>query len=193
MDKKTDLNALTQFHDNNIYPPGRLILLDGDINSECSAQFISNIRSLDYLGNEDITVLLKTEGGEVHEGMAIFDAIKECDSKVIVHAVGICWSMGAIILQAGDKRLISENATLMVHEGDLSIPESHKSNAERWIKEYERLDKLTDKLLLDKIRIKHPRFTKKKLKEMLIFDTILTAEQAIELGLADEIAEHKEF
>ena len=44
-----------------------------------------------------------------------------------------------------------------------------------------------EKLYLEKIKQKKPKFKLKKLQEMLYFDTIFNAKQAIEYGLADEV------
>ena len=125
--------------------------------------------------------------------MAIFDSIKECNSKVTTHAVGPTASMASIILQAGDHRKISANATLMIHVGSDEYVEDHVKNIDRWIKENKRIGKLADDILYSKIKKKKPRFARKTFEDLLLFDTIYTAKQAMEMGLVDEIVEHKEF
>ena len=84
---KTD--ELDQFHQYNVYTPARLIYLTGEINEDTATEFIKNIRLMDHVTDKDITVLINSEGGDIHNGMAIYDAIRECNSKVITHAVGI--------------------------------------------------------------------------------------------------------
>ena len=190
---KVKTDELDQWHDYSIYTPARLIELAGDIDEDSASEFIKNIRLLDHVTDQDITILLSTGGGCVTSGMQIFDAIKECNSKVIIHAVGPCWSMGSVILQAGDVRRISANATVMLHLGTSEYPENHVMIQKRWIDEHERIEAVTQKILLKKIKTKKPRFTKKQLHDMLVFDTILTADKTLEFGLADEIAQHKEF
>ena len=169
------------------------IILSGEIKEEIAVQFIKNIRLLDYVNNNDITVLINTPGGCIHQGLAIIDAIRECKSKVITHAVGPCWSMGACILQAGDERLISANATIMIHAGQIILPEDHVVNVDRWHREYKRINKVYDEIIFKKIKEKRPRFTEKKLTDIMKFDTIYTAEQAIAMGLADKVEEHRSF
>lgn len=188
---KTD--ELDQWHDYGVYTPARLISLNGEINESSAVEFIKNIRLLDHVGSEDIIVLINTPGGEVHQGLAIFDAIKECDSKVITHAVGPCWSMGACILQAGDERKISANATVMIHAGDMSFDPDHVKNIERWYKEYKRVGDVYDEIILKKIKEKKPRFQKKTLDQIMLFDTIYGADKVLEMGLADVIEDHKNF
>lgn len=188
---KTD--ELSQFHEYNVYTPARLINLSGIIDEDKATEFIKNIRLMDYVTDKDIKVLINTPGGDIHHGLAIFDAIKECNSTVTTHAVGPCWSMGAIIFQAGDTRFISPNATLMIHIGQSEYPEDHNLNIERWIAENKRIGKIADDILYKKIKQKKPRFNKQKFNELLVFDTIYPAEKAIEMGLADVIAEHKSY
>lgn len=193
MAKTVKTDELSQYHDYNVYTPARLINLDGDIDKESASEFIKNIRLLDHVNHNNITVLINSEGGSVRHGMSIVDAIRECTSKVTTHAVGECYSMAAIIFQAADFRKISANASVMIHIGSEGYEPDHPNNIDRWMKESRRLGKKADDILFEKIKKKKPRFQKKKFEELLVFDTIYTAEQAIEMGLVDEIAEHKEF
>lgn len=193
MAKNIKTDEFGQFHEYNVYTPARLINLNGDIDEDTATEFIKNIRLMDHVTEKDIIILINTSGGDVHQGMAIFDAIKECNSRVITHAVGPCWSMGAIIFQAGDIRRMSSNATLMVHLGEVNYPADHPLNVDRWVSEFKRIGELADNILFEKIKKKKPRFKKERFKDLLLFDTILTSTQAIDLGLADEIADHKRY
>ena len=186
-------SELDQFHDYGVYTPARLIALSGEIEEEVAIEVIKNIRLLDHVNSEDITILINSGGGEVAQGMAIYDAIRECNSKVITHVVGPTASMASIIFQAGDERVISSNATLMIHIGSDEYDEDHALNIERWIKENKRIGKIADNILFQRIREKKPRFKFEAFKDLLIFDTIYTAKQAVDMGLADQIADHKEL
>lgn len=193
MSTKVKTDELDQWHEYGVYTPARLVSLDGDIDEETAVRFIKNIRLLDHVSDKDITVLLNTSGGDVHQGMAIVDAIKECQSRVVTHAVGPCWSMGAIIFQAGDYRKISSNATIMVHIGSQHYEEDHSLNIERWMDENKRIGKEADSILYKNMKKANPKLTKNQFDKILIFDTIITAHDAIKLGLANIIAEHKEY
>jgi len=193
MNKKIAVDELTQWHDYNVYTPARLIYLEGSIDEDSAGEFIRNIRLMDHVTDKDITVLINSSGGDVHQGMAIYDAIKECKSKVITHAVGTCYSMASIIFQAGDERLISSNATLMIHIGDEGYDTDHPSNLDRWLKENRRMGNVADNILYEKIKKKKPRFKKEKFEELLVFDTIYTSIKVVEMGLADVVVEHKGY
>jgi len=188
---KTD--EFGQFHEYGIYTPARIIECMGDIDEEKATEFVKNIRLLDHANDKDIIVMIATEGGDVHWGMAMFDAIKECNSKVTTHAVGPCWSMGSVILQAGDVRKISANATVMIHTGTDSYSEGHPKLNKKWMKENDRVEEVTVDILHKKIKEKKPRFSRQKLRDILVFDTIFTADECVTMGLADMIEDHKEF
>ena len=132
-----------QYYQYGIYTPGRLLDLTGEIDEDRARDFIKGIRTLDYVSDKEIRVLINTPGGDVTQGLAIYDAIRECNSRVITHAVGPCWSMGAVILQAGDYRLMSQNATIMIHVGTAEFGEDHWQNIDNWHKELKRLGKIT--------------------------------------------------
>lgn len=83
---------------------------------EAMASFI--IRGLHVLSNistEPIHIYFGSGGGEVYEGFAIYDAIRECPCEVHIHASGQIFSMGFIIYLAGDKRYASPLTTFMIH------------------------------------------------------------------------------
>ena len=69
-----------------------------------SNTFIKNLRSLDQENNSDVLIHMQSVGGEWADGMAIFDAITMCRSKVNIIVYGQAESMSSIILQAADRR-----------------------------------------------------------------------------------------
>lgn len=189
---KVKTDELDQYHQFGVYTPARIINICDEINQETATQFIKNIKLLDHaVENKEIVVLISTEGGDVHQGLAMYDAIRECQNQVITHAIGPIWSMGSIIFQAGDKRIISRNATIMIHAGRVELPDEHPRIVKAWSQEFERVNEVCDDIILNRIREKKPNFKKNKLKDETIFDKIYTAEEALELGLVDEIVDYK--
>ena len=126
-----------------------------------------------------ITVVMNNPGGDVYHGLAIYDAIKACTSHVTIKAMGHAMSMGAVILQAADERLLTPNSRVMIHYGYQGHSTNHPRIVQKWNEEYKRVD------LLQRIRERHPTFALEKLRELLLFDTIFSAQEAVDLGLAD--------
>lgn len=162
---------------------------DGDENGTDFAMAESAIKSLytlDAYSSDVIKIISNNPGGCVYSGLAIFDAIKGCRSQILFVGTGHVMSMGSMIIQAADRRIMTPNATMMIHYGQFGVSD-HPKIVYKWVDEGKRLDRLMEDTYLERIQVKHPKFTRKKLQEMLSFDTILTAQQAVDLGLADEV------
>lgn len=187
---------IDRFHDYGIYMPNRTLYMGSEIVGEdeesgtdalMAERMVKNLHILDKEG-EQIVIIMNNLGGDVMHGLAIYDAIKACKSKVIIKAFGNAMSMGSVILQAADERIMAPNAVQMVHIGYFATS-GHAKTTYRQTDEAKRLDKLVETIYLEKIREKHPDFTPQRLKGMLDHDTFLTAKQSIELGLADKVLE----
>lgn len=83
--------------------------------------FIKNINLLTLTSKEPITIHMQTVGGCWYSGMGIYDAIKNCKCKTTFIGYGQLCSMGTVIIQAANKRLITPNSTFMVHWGSSEI------------------------------------------------------------------------
>lgn len=126
-----------------------------------------------------ILLYLTTHGGLIHAALAVVDTIQSL--KVPVHTVvlGYCASAGTLISLAGEKRFMTPNSFMMIHE----IRSGFWGKYSEARTEYENVTKLMNhiiKFYLDKTKI-----TKDKLTEMLKADTDLTATECLELGLID--------
>lgn len=184
-----------QFHDNGLYLPTRTMYIDGEpgedgfeLTSTSIRRDLKNLHILDSIGTGEITVVLNCNGGDTVLGMAIYDAIKACKNFVRVIVKGRAYSMGSIILQAADERVLSPNSSVMIHMGDRTYKENHKYvNSE--VKFDEHMDKVHVDIYLEKIKQKKPRFTKDQLQKLLDHGTIFTAKEALDIGLADKILE----
>ncbi len=149
-------------------------------------RMIKNLTILEGMNSEPITILMNNIGGDEYHGFAIYDAIRACKSPVTIVAMGHAMSMGSIILQAADERVMAPTASQMIHYGTWGIHD-HAKTTQQWAKEGQRIDKWMEQMYLTKIREKHPDFKLKALEKMLNFDTFLTAQESIDLGLADKI------
>jgi ATP-dependent Clp protease protease subunit len=147
---------------------------------------IKGLMALDMEGERPITVILNSPGGEEVHGMAIYDAISSCQNHITGMVYGEASSMGSVILQACDERVMSPSSIMLIHNGDLYIEQTY-DNAVRFLDLQKKYTKVIEDIYLEKIKEKHPRFTRKRLQELLVLDTYLMAKDAVELGLADKI------
>jgi ATP-dependent protease ClpP protease subunit len=90
-------------------------------------------------------------------------------------------SMGAIILQAADRRLMHRNSTIMFHEGSVSM-DDNLSHASTWIEFYKQQTKMQYRIMGERTG-RTPRYWERRCTG----DYILTADMALKEGLIDEI------
>lgn len=185
--------------DKDLFLPTRTVYIgpvdaeECEVNSIMAERAIKNLHMLDSVSDDPITILMLNYGGEVTAGMAIYDAIRLCRSHVTIKVFGCANSMGSIILQAADRRLLAPHSEVMIHYGSTGYPADHPLNIRNQHKHAERFDKWMIDMYLKKIREKKPRFSKKQCEELVKFDQYMTPTEAIEYGLADEIIDtHKD-
>jgi ATP-dependent protease ClpP protease subunit len=194
MNKKLNSTDVEHFIDNDLYIPTRTVYIgptgeDAETNVLMAERAIKILHILDSKSADPIEVLMINPGGCFDDGMAIYDAIQLCRSPITIKVFGYAYSMAAVILQAADERLLAPNAKVMIHYGEDSVGPSHPKITRNWKKQYDKDTKWMRELFLEKIKEKKPEFTDSKLDKLLDFDTILSAEEAVEMGLADRVME----
>lgn len=193
--KKLERDDVEHFMDNELYIPTRTIWIgpinvtDHETNSIMAERAIKNLHILDSINDDPIEILMLNFGGEVTAGMAIYDAIMLCRCHVTIKVFGCANSMGSIILQAADKRLLAPNAEVMIHMGETSYASNHPANIKAQHEAAERYDKWMIEMYLEKMKDKDPDMTLAKVRKMVLFDKILVPDKAVELGLADGVLE----
>lgn len=184
-----------KLYDYDLYIPSRTIYMgsiestfDGDsgVDAIMAERVIKALHLLDQK-DEPITIIMNNPGGDWYHGMAIYDAIKACRSHVTIKVYGMAMSMGAVILQAADKRIMMPNARFMMHYGYMGW-EGHAKTFDKWADENKELNKQMEQILLKKIKEIKPTFTLKQVEELLNHDTIYNANETVAMGLADEVA-----
>lgn len=183
--KIADTNHVQEFHDLGIYQPTRTIELFSEIEEESAKRTIKNLHILDQKEGI-ITMFINSPGGSLYHGMAIYDAIKACKNHVKIVVYGEASSAASFILQAADERIISSNAYIMLHLGEQAF-EGHPITFERWAKKFQDDNNWMQNVYLNKIKEKKPRFTNKMMEDLLKFDTIISAKDALDLNLVDGI------
>lgn len=180
---KINKDQIWLFYENDIEVATKTLYLgygqeeEFDIDQVAAGNIIKGLRILSSFRPDDpINIIVNCQGGEVQHGFAIYDAINMVESPVYMTVIGHCYSMAAWILQAGDRRRMSKNSSIMIHHGD--------GPRDKFSKEQ---DRKCIEILLERIREKHPGYSEAKLDKLLLKDTYMWPEEALELGLIDEI------
>lgn len=73
---------------------------------------------------KDITIVLNSPGGDITEGLAVYDHLMDLRSrghKVTTIGRGMVASMGGVLLQAGTERVMNPNAVMLIHDGSYGV------------------------------------------------------------------------
>jgi ATP-dependent Clp endopeptidase proteolytic subunit ClpP len=202
MSKKIVHDDISHFHDYDIHVPTRTIYMgsvsivdekESGVDAHMVERVIKGLHILDNSatnGDKPITIIMNNPGGDWYHGMAIHNAIKTCRNYITIIAYGHAMSMGSIILQAADERIMTEDSSLMMHYGTESY-NGHTKDFIVWAEEAKKTNRRMEEIYLERIKEKNPKFRPSDLKKMIIYDKILSAEEAVKLGLCDKILEGK--
>jgi ATP-dependent Clp protease protease subunit len=134
------------------------------------------------ISNDPIELHLSSYGGDVYDGLAIYDAIMACPCDVVIRATGKIMSAGLLIFLAGDYRVASEHTTFMAHAVSSGI-EGKVRDVEIDVKEMKRLNGIMMNILSQ--RTKKPiKFWE---KVTMSHDKYFDLTEAKELGIITNI------
>lgn len=153
------------------------------IESETSANYIQ--KQLEAAKDvTNINIYINSYGGEVKEGLAIYNQLKRHTAYKTVHVDGFACSIASVIAMVGDKVVMGNNTLMMIHHASMGA----WGNAEELRKaanDVEVIDKASCSSYLEKAGVK---LTEETLNQLLDNQTWLNAEQCLQYGLCDEIA-----
>ena len=161
----------------------RTIRIIGEITDDTAAYICSEIRYLSRNSKEPLTLILNSPGGSISAGMAIYDTMKYIKCDVSTICLGMAASMGAFLLAGGTKgkRFALPHSTIMIHQpsgGSQGQATDMKIVAEHILKTKARMNRLM---------AEHTGQPVEKVEADTERDNWMTAEEAKEYGLIDEI------
>ncbi len=162
----------------------RIIFLGQSIDDHIANQVIAQLLFLEAEEpDKDIQMYIQSPGGSVHSGLAIYDTIQLIKPDVATHAVGVTASMGTVLLAGGakGKRYALPHATVHMHQVQ-SGTEGAATDIEIMAREILRLQ-----TSLRQILAKHTGQDYERISADFDRDRWLTAEDAVEYGIVDEI------
>lgn len=202
MSKNED--SISDVHTSNIDVENRIIYLQEKEDTSDSPgvdfrmvqNFTKNINILQNQSSDPITIYLQTIGGCWWSGMGVYDAIKLCKCKVTIIGYAQICSMGTVIMQAADRRILMPNCVFMCHYGSSEISGDYLSSQNEARIEREMTNKMVE-IYAEKCHRYGPFFInrgdslgkvktyiKRKMKDG---DWYLNADQALDYGFIDKI------
>jgi ATP-dependent Clp protease protease subunit len=174
----------------------RIIMLQGIVEDYMANLIVAQMLFLEADNpDKEISLYVNSGGGSVTAGLAIYDTMQFIKPDVRTIVMGQAASMGSFLAQAGakGKRCVLPESRTMIHRvssgtpgtrGSVHIQELQFEDAVRSMEESKRLNRR-----LTELYVKHNSKGKQydELFETMKFDTFLSAEEAVEYGLADKI------
>jgi ATP-dependent Clp protease protease subunit len=166
----------------------RIIFLTGPVFDQVSALICAQLLFLESDNpSKDIAFYINSPGGVVSAGLAIYDTMQYIRSPVSTLCIGQAASMGSLLLCAGakGKRYATPNARVMVHQP------SGGAQGQAADIEIQAREILTLRRRLNEIYVHHTGQTLEAIEGKLERDTYMSAEEARDFGLVDEVVESR--
>ncbi|WP_436884096.1 head maturation protease, ClpP-related [Staphylococcus pseudoxylosus] len=163
------------------------IYIYGDIVSskwdETDVTAVDFKNELNQLGDvSEIDVHINSAGGNVFEGHAIYNMLKMHKAKVNIYVDALAASIASVIAMSGDTIFMHKNSFMMIHNSWIMTLGNSK-DLRQTANLLDKTDQSSNNAYLDKAT----NLSEAELKQLLEAETWLTADEALEKGLADEI------
>ena len=133
------------------------------------------------IGNKPVTVQINSPGGDFFEGLAITNLLLNHPAEVTVQILGLAASAAAVVAMAGDEIQIAKSAIMMVHNSQwVAIGDRHVMA--EVADQMATFDKAMRSVFVDRTGLED-----KKVGSLMDATTFMGADQAIELGFADDL------
>ncbi|QOL81013.1 ATP-dependent Clp protease proteolytic subunit [Pseudooceanicola spongiae] len=162
----------------------RIIFLSGPVHDGMSSLIVAQLLHLEAENpSKEISMYINSPGGVVTAGLSIYDTMQYIKPKVSTLVVGQAMSMGSLLLAGGAEgmRFSLPNSEIMVHQPS----GGYQGQATDIMIHAEHTKKLKERL--NRIYVKHTGQSYEKIVDGLERDNFMSAEEAKEWGLIDEI------
>ncbi|HEU5239935.1 MAG TPA: ATP-dependent Clp endopeptidase proteolytic subunit ClpP [Pyrinomonadaceae bacterium] len=166
-----------------------IIFLGTPIDDQIANLIVAQLLFLEAEDPEkDINLYINSPGGSVTAGLAIYDTMQFIRPDVTTICVGMCASMGALLLTAGakGKRFALPNSRILIHQPSGGM-QGQATDVRIHAEELIRIRELTSEILA-----KHTGQDMETIERDVERDRYLSAVQAKEYGLIDEVIAHRE-
>ena len=163
----------------------RIIMLDTEVNEHTASLLVAQLLFLESQGNEDIHFFINSPGGGVTAGMAIYDTMQFIRPNVSTIVMGQACSMGSLLAAAGSpgKRKILPNARHMIHQPSGGAG-GQATDMQIQVEEIIKMKKNLTQIYVDH-NSKGKTF--EQFRQDMERDKFMSAQEALEYGLVDEI------
>lgn len=144
------------------------------------------VEDLNKITQSKIDVHFNTPGGDVGEGIAIYQALKDHDAEVTSIVDSFALSCGSFIAQAGNKRIVQKNSEMMIHKA-LGICIGNDDDFEKSRDELRRFNENIASIYAERAGGEVSAWI-----DLMKAETWFNADEAVKAGLADQVGRDKE-
>jgi ATP-dependent Clp protease, protease subunit len=166
----------------------RIVFLGTQVTAETANLIVAQLLFLEAEDPEkDIFLYINSPGGSVYDGMGIYDTIRQVKPDVSTVCMGFAASMGAFLLSAGTKgkRMSLPHSRIMIHQ-PLGGAQGQAKDIEIQAKEILYIKERLNQALAD-----HTSQPLSKIQEDTDRDFYMSAQEAMEYGLIDQVIDRK--
>lgn len=145
-----------------------------------SAKDVRN--ALDGITASTVRIKLNSGGGDVFDGIEIYNYLKDLKAKVVVEVTALAASAASLIAMGADEIIMKTGATMMIHEAS-TWAYGNKSDIQKVLNGLEAVDESIISIYTEKTGL-----DSKKIRNLMESETWFTAEEAVELGFATATA-----
>lgn len=136
--------------------------------------------------SKEITINLNSGGGDAFDGIAIYNLLKKHDAKITVNIDGFAASAASVIAMAADELIMNTGTMMMIHEAS-TVSWGTKKEMKSTLNALEGLDSSLADIYMT--RFKGER---EEIETFITNETWFTVDEAVAIGLADEVVEKEE-
>ena len=168
----------------------RIINFNGNVDENSCIVAIIKLLNFDAESHEEpIYIYINSPGGAINSGLALYDTIKYIKAPVYTICTGLAASMGAFLLSCGEKghRAAFKHSRILIHQPLIYSQSGSSQNESSLRRMAESIKKSRD--LLEEIMAANTQQPLEKFHADCERDNWMTAQEALEYGLIDEIIE----
>ncbi|MDS0981077.1 Clp protease ClpP [Staphylococcus hominis] len=155
-----------------------LSFLDDTISAKAVKDSLDDVK-------EDIVIRLNSGGGDVFEGIEIYNYLKSLSNHITIEVTALAASAASLVAMAGDKIIVRTGANMMVHEAS-TMAFGNKSDIQKTLNALTAIDTSIVDIYHDRTGL-----DRDEIDNLIANETWLTADEAINKGFADEKSSRK--
>lgn len=148
-----------------------------DVTALSIAQQLEELSGIDI-----INVNIKSFGGDVNEGLAIYNALRRHSAKIVTRCDGFACSIASVIFMAGDERIVYDASLLMIHNAWTTVRSANAAELRKAADDMDKITQASKNAYLSRVNIDEA-----KLSELMDAETWISPQEALDMGFATTI------